>query len=229
MPAYMTALSMTSVSFIAIMDLLTPILFVIISTLVTKDKLTHNAFIGILFAVLGGSVILLLPVIFNWSGVTGFGLVPALLLFVHMMTTAGSPVILRKLNTGGLPLMPILAIFLTEAFIFSSILALVMHGPESFTTLATMPTWCWIILPFQAIIITIIFRWLNTKSYENLGTATTASIDYLYYALAIGMPLVLLGEELPAEVFVGGLLIIIGIVFVRRHPHPHIFRAHRRM
>ncbi|MCL1929943.1 DMT family transporter [Candidatus Saccharibacteria bacterium] len=221
-PAYIAAISMTEVSFVAIMDLLTPILFVIISTLATKDKLTRNAFIGILFAMLGGSIILLLPMIFNWSGVSGFGLIPVLLIAVYMLVDAGRPVVLRKLNTGGLSLMPILAIFYCQTLIVSSVLALTVHGPESFTAVTTLPSWGWAIILFQALFFSVAVSWLNTKAYENLGTATTASINYLYYALAIALPLILLGEKLPLEVIIGGTFVIIGIIFVRRHPHKHV-------
>lgn len=228
-PAYIMAMSMTNASFIAIMDLLTPVIFVIISTLVTRDKLTRNAFIGILFAVLGGSIILLLPIIFNWSGVAGFGLVPVLLILAYMITDAGFPVVLRKLDTKGLPLMLILAIVFSETFIISIILALTVHGPESFTALTTLPPWGWAIFLFQAVALSIAFRWFNTKAYEHLGTATTASVNYLYYALAISLPLILLGEQLPLEVIIGGIFIVIGIIFVRHHPHSHLHRTHGHM
>jgi len=228
-PAHMVALSMTSVSFIAILDLLVPILFVIISTLATKDKLSRNAFVGISFALLGGSVMLLLPAIFNWPGVNGFGLLPVLLMAISMIIAASSPVVLRKLNTNDLPLVPILTIFYMVAFVISGILSLTVHGPGSFESLITLPSWAWIIVFSQAVLLSAIFRWLNIKAYENLGTATTASVDYLYYALAVCLPLLLLGERLPPEVIIGGLLIVVGIVFVRRHPHKRMHRPHRRV
>jgi drug/metabolite transporter (DMT)-like permease len=228
-PAYVTAVSMVNVSFIAILDMLTPILFVIISTLVTKDKLTRNAFIGILFAILGGSIILVLPMFFDISSMTGIALLPLLLIILYMLTDATFPVMLRKLNTGGLPLMPMLAIFFSETFVISAILALTVHGPQSFTALTNLPIWGWVALLFMSVGLSVAFRWLNTKSYEHLGTATTASVNYLYYALAIGLPLVLLGEEMPFEVVIGGVFIVIGIIFVRRHPHPHLHRPHSHM
>ena len=220
-PAYTIAISMTNVSFVAIMDLLTPILFVIISTLVTKDKLTRSAFAGVLFAVLGGSIILVLPTIFNWPTATGFGLVPVMLVLVYMITDAEMPVALRKLDTRELPLMPILAVFFGETFIIAAGLTLVLHGTTPFASLMTLPLWGWAILLFQAIGLSVAFRWLNTKSYEHLGTATAASVNYLYYALAIGLPLLLLGENLPLEVVIGGIFIVIGIYFVRHRTQLH--------
>jgi drug/metabolite transporter (DMT)-like permease len=224
-PAFYMAVSLSSASFVAVIDLLTPILFIIISTIATKDKFSRNAIVGILLAVFGGSIILILPLIFNWSFMA-VNLAAVLCMLVFIVIDASWPVALRKLNTAGVPLIMILAITFVETFIVSTILALTVEGPAIYTPLVTLPIWGWAIILFQAIGLSIAFRWLNTKAYEHLGTATTASVSYLYYALSIGLPLLLLGEELPAEILIGGVFIIIGIIFVRRHPHFHIHGAH---
>jgi drug/metabolite transporter (DMT)-like permease len=195
---------------------------------VTKDKLTKNAFVGVLFAILGGSVILILPMFFDWPGMTGMGLVPLLLVILFMLTDATFPVALRKLNKE-LPLMLLLAIFFSVTFVVSIILALTVHGPQSFAGLANLPMWGWLIAVFLAFGLSVAFRWLNTKAYEHLGTAATASVNYLHYALAIGLPLALLGEELPLEVIIGGIFIVIGIIFVRHRPHPHVHHTNSHM
>jgi drug/metabolite transporter (DMT)-like permease len=222
-PAYMLAIASSSASFVAILDLLTPIMFIIVSTLVTRDKFSRNAVIGILFAVLGGSVILLMPLIFDWSFMNvGWAAVAAMLVFI--VIDAGWPVVLRKVNSNGVPLVMILAIAFFETFVVSTGFALASGGVGVYEGLVELPLWGWASLVFKALVLSIAVRWLNTKAYERLGTATTASVSYLHYALGIGLPILLLGEKVPVEILVGAVLIVTGIIFVRRHPH---LRVHR--
>lgn len=219
-PLHTAAIAYSSVSFIEVVNLASPIIFAIISILVTRDKLSNYAVTGFLFAILGGLAITLLPTLLGTtSTLSSFGWAPLLMQVIVIIMAAAWTVYLRRMNESGLSLTPLIGIGFTASFLVSIPLAIADGGPEVFSEIGNLSLNGWMMIGYLAIVITILSRIIRTKAYEKIGTVSYASLDYLYYFMAIAAPIIILGETLSWEMIVGAVLIIIGIILTRKHTH----------
>lgn len=226
-PFHAAAIAYSSVSFVEIMNLSAPIVFAIVSILITRDKISKYATTGLLFAVLGGIVIVIIPLLLGDGAITVFGWQPVVLQGIVIVQAAFIPVFLRKMNEEGLPITALLGISFIGAFLISIPLAIFDGGPAVFSEISNLSIWGWIMIIYMAVIISILSRVVRTKAYMHIGTASYASLEYLYYFLAIISPLLLLGESLSWELVVGAILIIIGIIFTRKHSTKKSHMTHK--
>ena len=219
-PLHTAAIAYSSVSFIEIINLAAPIVFTIISILVTRDKLSRYAVTGLLFAVLGGLVIMVLPTLLGTTGaINSFGWMPLAMQGVVIIMASAWTVYLRRMNESGLSMAPLIGIGFTASFLVSIPLAIADGGTEVFSEISNLSINGWLMIAYLAIVITILSRIIRTKAYEKIGTASYASLDYLYYFMAIAAPIIILGEVLSWEMVIGAILIIIGIILTRKHTH----------
>lgn len=217
-PFHVAAIAYSSVSFVEILNLSAPIVFAIVSVLITRDKMSRYATTGLLFAILGGIVIVVLPLLLGSGAVFEYGWQPIVLQGIVIIQAAFVPVYLRKMNEQGLPMTALLGISFIGAFLVSLLLAIMDGGADALSEASSLSVSGWIMIAYLAIVVSIISRVARTKAYMHIGTASHASLEYLYYLLAIVMPLILLGETLSWELVLGAILIIIGIIFTRKHP-----------
>ncbi|MDR1300653.1 MAG: DMT family transporter [Candidatus Nomurabacteria bacterium] len=222
------ALSLTSVSFVSILDLFSPIVFVIFSALIVKDRITRHAIAGMMLAVLGAVVIVVLPMVIGSGAVIEFGWLPLLLMMGFIIIEGTYPVYLRKVNETGVPIFSVTFIGFVWVAITSTIATFFVHGADSFAKIGELSPTGWLVIAYGAIMISIIARAANIKIYEKIGTATTAAISYLYYFLAILLPVLIFHENLSWEMFVGAALVIAGIFVTRRHPHKYKHVIHHK-
>jgi uncharacterized membrane protein len=103
-------------------------------------------------------------------------------------------------------------------------LGFIMQGADALNDVANLSWQSWLIIAYMVLAISIAARWLNTKSYEHIGTATTAAGNYFQSVLSAALPIVILHETLTWEMLVGGGLIIAGLICTRAHSTSH--RAH---
>jgi len=225
-PLHAAAIAGSSASFIEVLNLSYPIIFSIISILVTRDKLSKYSAAGLLMAILGGVVIILLPIILGSGTILTFGWLPVALQGITIVLGAISIVYLRKMNERGIPLTFLLGMGFIAAFIASIPLAMMDGGTSVFSQIGNLSVEAWAMIVYMAVIISVVAHMIKIKAYENIGTASYASLDYFYYALAITLPVFILGEVLSWEVIVGAVLIIIGIIFTRMHHKKTKYRHH---
>jgi drug/metabolite transporter (DMT)-like permease len=223
---YISAIAESSASYVAILLLLTPIIFGIMSAIFTKDKISKNAVIGILFAILGGTAVILLPVLMN-SSVGYFGLVPILLIGVYILLHAAFPVVLRRENETGVPIVMVMAIQYTVGTIVCIIWAATTVGGGVFTEMASMSGTDWLLMAYLSVGFCVILRQLSIKAYEKTGTSTSVAVNYFGQVLAVAFPVIMIGETISPELAVGMALIIIGIVITRKHHIKHL-EKHRK-
>jgi drug/metabolite transporter (DMT)-like permease len=227
---FAVSIAQSNAVFVAILDMLVPIVFTIISTMVIKDKISKHAFLGLMFAIAGGLLVVVLPAIFEGGGqLTEFGLAPVLFLLAFVVIDAVYPVFLRKTNEQGVPLPFILLISYILVTLTSGIFTLAFNGPETFNGLSQLSTQGWLGILYLVLVVTLASRLLNTKAYEHVGTAVSATVGYLYYVVAIFLPVLTLGEELSIWMIAGSVFIILGVVFARRHKHPHHHSVHHKL
>jgi drug/metabolite transporter (DMT)-like permease len=184
--------------------------------LLTKDKITKNSVVGILFAVLGGSIVILLPVLLN-SSVGFFGFGPLIILAFYVLLHSAFPVVVRRENESGVPLIMVLAIQYLFGAIASVAWASLTVGERIFGEIAEMSLVDWLLILYLSVGFCIILRQISLKAYEKTGTSTTVAVNYLGQVLCVIFPVLVIGEDLSWEMILGAVLIMIGIILTRRH------------
>jgi drug/metabolite transporter (DMT)-like permease len=196
--------------------------------MITHDRINRRSLVGLLSAIAGGIVVVVLPLLLG-SDFGNFGWLPIAMMAVFIIIDAIFPVYLRKFNEKGVPVFTLLFFSFTIASIVSALLAVIFHGPDTFTrTLAIATPWHWALMLFLGLFVSVIHRAFSTKAYENIGTASVAVISYLYYFLAVFLPVVLLHEIVSWEMLLGVALIILGIFLTSHKQHRHFPLHHHR-
>lgn len=211
----------TSASFWAILSLTTPIVFVILSTIITKDRISRNKILGFMLAVLGGMVIVALPH-FSDGSAKNFGAVPVILMFIEGICISLEIIIYRRENERGTPLVVILGTFY---FVWAVIAAIITLLTGKMGQMQHVTSNNLLIIVYLAIVASIIYNTVFTGFYRHIGTTSAATMQYFKKSLTILMPIVVLGETLSWPVALGTFLIIIGVVVVQRKPKRNIKSA----
>lgn len=207
----------TNASFQAVLSLSTPIVFVIISTILTKDKVTRNKIVGFLFAVLGGTVVVALPYLGSASSVN-YGSLPVVLMFVQAICISFEILVWRKENERGAPLVVILGVFYFVWAIIAGIMAVVFGETGQVQNISTTNL---LIVIYLGLIASIFYNAVFTGFYRYVGTTSAATMKYLKKALTIIMPIIVLGEAMSWQIALGTFLIIVGVIVVHRKPRAH--------
>jgi drug/metabolite transporter (DMT)-like permease len=202
----------TNASFQAILSLFTPIIFVIISTIVTKDRISRNKILGFLFAVLGGMVMVALPNLGHGS-VTNFGSIPVILMLVQALCISVETIVWRRENERGTPLVVILGTFYFVWAIIAGVMALILGETAQIQHLTINNL---AIVVYLGIIASITYNAVFTGFYRRIGTTSAATMKYFKKSLTILMPIVVLGETLSWQIALGAFLIIVGTVVAHK-------------
>ncbi len=200
----------TNASFQAVLSLFTPIVFVIISSILTRDKVTRNKIVGFLFAVLGGTVMVALPHLGSVSA-TNYGSLPVILMFIQAICISFEILVWRKENERGTPLVVILGVFYFVWAVIAGIMAVLfgeIHQVQNLTTTSLL------IVIYLGLIASIFYNAVFTDFYRYVGTTSAATMKYFKKALTIIMPIIVLGEVMSWQIALGTLLIIMGTVIV---------------
>jgi drug/metabolite transporter (DMT)-like permease len=230
-PLINLATQYSSASFVAILAMLVPVVFAIISVAATHDRVSRSALTGILFAILGGMIVIILPLVLQ-DNVGWYGWLPLIFIGIYILIEAALPVYLRKSDEAGLPLPVVMITQFALVAVVSLVMSLIMNDGvgELVREVRGLSLSGWGMILYLALIVTVISRWLTTKAQENIGTATSTTIMYLYQVLAVAAPVLILHENLSPEMIAGAGLIIVGIWLTRKHHrhHPRIMYATRR-
>jgi drug/metabolite transporter (DMT)-like permease len=202
----------TNASFQAILSLSTPIIFVIVSTIITKDRMSRNKILGFMFAVLGGMVMTALPN-FSHGAVTSFGPLPVVLMLVQGLCISIEAIVWRRESELGTPLVAILGVFYFVWAIIAAAMALLFGQANQIHHLSVNS---WLIVGYLGIIASITYNAVFTDFYRHVGTTNAATMKYLKKALTIVMPIIVLGETLNWEIALGILLIVIGTIVAHK-------------
>lgn len=220
---YHYIIATTNASFQAVLSLLTPIVFVIISTMLTKDKVTRNKIVGFLFAVLGCTVMVAIPNLGNTSAMN-FGSLPVALMFIQAICISFEIIIWRKENERGTPLVVILGVFCAAWSLIAGIIAISLGEVNQVQNLSITN---FLIVIYLGLIISILYNVVFTNFYRYFGTTSTATMKYFKKALAIIMPIIVLGEVMSWQTTLGTLLIVIGTIVVHNKPKSRSSKNHR--
>ncbi len=219
--AYVWAIKLSQASYVAILTLLTPIVFVIDSMRMTNDKISKKAFIGLVLAIVGALLIVVLPIALKDNGSFVFYPAATILALINSLTFPLAIINYRKANENGVPMVSLMSI--TSIFIFCiSFIFIIALGLD----ISNISMGSWLGILYSGLAVAFLARILNIASYEHIGSVITSILQYLETLIAIVLPIVLLNENISKELVIGGALILMGVVIAEYHKTPHHKHIH---
>lgn len=220
--SYSAAISLSQASYVSIIALAMPIVFIVYSILMTRERIRSRSIFGIAVAVTGAFLVVALPMILSGEVTNDFPPLATVFAVIDCLAFPLAIIFSRKANDNGLPIM---ASFGVSAFVVTAVclvLSSIFIDPVVYTALGSIDVIVAVV--YSAIFVALIARMLNVASYERIGSVAVSGVSYIESLLSILLPLLLLGEVISIELVIGGLMILIGVYFVETVHHT---RAHR--
>lgn len=222
--SYVKAISLGSVSFLSLFNLITPIMFILYSVLIMREKLKKQALVGLLVSAVGAFILIGLPLIDGRSIDSSTPLIASIYALIEAVLFPLLIILPKKANDNGMPVMMAFAIAgVISALFYFAVLLFTGHAGDIAVSLQSNNIW--IACVYSAIVVGFFARWLNVITYERLGSVVIAVLSYAQYVLAVIVPIIILGENFSIISAISGSLILIGIIIAERH-HPEIHSKH---
>lgn len=223
--SYVWALKLSQASYVSIITLLSPIVFILLSVKLDNGKITRRALAGVSLAALGALTIVALPVALSQNQPFVFYPSATILALVNCVTFPLAMLAYKKADNHKIPM---LASFSLSSWIICliNIVALIIAKP-----IITTPNVGLLFgIFYSGVMVALISRFIGVRSYEHVGTTVTSALWYLETLLAILLPVLILGEKLSVEMIAGGMLILAGVYLIehrksthhKHHLHMHI-------
>lgn len=230
---FAVAIDLSTATYVALLTLLHPVMLVIFSIKMTNDKVDAKRMTGFSLAALGALLVIAAPLISAGNADIRFYPLATMLVLVMIVTYPLAIIFTRKANESRVRLPIVSAIFIQTftIFIFSLVAAIITNNLESPTAIASNKNTILAIL-YSGVLICIIDRVLNVKSYEHVGSAVNGGLAYMGIFISIIVAVVTLGETLSLTAVLGGIVILIGVIITdhklpRKHRHnQHLLRHH---
>lgn len=224
--SYVSALKSAPASYVTIITLLTPIVFIIYASRFAGERFDSRSLAGVSLAAAGALVLVAGPVALKQHGNFVFYPVGTLLTLLNTLTFPLSIIFFARANKRGVPMTALMGV--STATTLTCVVGLAIltrtHVPVPTPHVAAVAL-------YSGVMVAVIARSLNIASYEYIGAVVTSSLEYTESLLAIMLPVLVLGERLSPEMVVGGVLILLGVFVVehhksRHHIHHHVFHHH---
>ena len=207
-------------SFASVMALSFPVIFVVLSAWLLREKLTHRTIAGVALAMIGALVIILIPFAVAHQG-TVFYPMGILLSLVNGVSSALATIYMRRTHQAGVPLMASVGLNAWVAALVSLLLFVLLGDADKTPTGGTFVA----AVLYSAIGVSILARIVSVKLYEVTNSAFVGVIMYIQTFASIIIPVLLLGEVLSLPIIIGGLLMLIAVYIIESHKTLH-FQLH---
>jgi drug/metabolite transporter (DMT)-like permease len=214
--SYVGAIQLSQASYVAIIALGMPIVFILYSIAMTGERVRSRSVVGVSLAVVGAFVVVAWPLIAGGS-VGNYNGWATVLAVVDVLVFPLAIIFSRKANEHGMPVMASFGISSIVVATTSTVLAFIFVGAAGYAAAWNPQTVLAVI--YSAIAVALIARLLNVMSYERLGSVVTAGLSYIENLLAILLPLIILGETITSELITGGFLILVGVYIAETQHH----------
>jgi transporter family protein len=222
--SYVKAISLGSVSFLSLFNLITPLIFILYSVLIMKEKLKRNSIIGLLIAAIGAFILIGLPLIDGRSIDSNTPVIASIYALIEAVLFPLLIILPKKANDHGMPVMMAFAIAaVINAFFYLTLMIFTGQTGQLFVSIQSSSILISCI--YSAIVVGFFARWLNVITYEKLGSVVIAILSYAQYVLAVIAPIIILGESFSAVSAISGILILVGIIIAEKH-HSQIHTKH---
>lgn len=215
------AIEQSQASYVAILTLMTPIIFIFYSIKINKEKLNRRSFAGITLAAAGAFTVIALPVVLRQGSDFVFYPLATLLVLVRSLSFPLAIIYAKKAHDAGAPIMAAMGVSSLVVFILSCIMMPFVTG-GMLPILQSGDLWG---LLYSAFAVALLARLFNIVSYEKIGAVASSTLSYAEAFLAVLLPIFVLHEKLSVEVVLGGVLILVGVYLVEHHKLPHAKHA----
>lgn len=196
-------------SYVAILQLLAPLMLVIYSAMIFKEKVSIWAITGILLGISGATILIGVPYFTNYAGSGMIYPTATILMLFNALMYPLYTIHVRKMN--GSQKIPMFSI-LGYVYLFVMVLSLVAWVGRGARLPAELSWHIWVVVMFSGLIVSGIARAAQIWSYEKIGAVPIVLLTYLEVLLAILIPVVLFAERVTIYMALGGLLIVLGIL-----------------
>lgn len=214
--AYALAILHSQASYVSIITLITPVIFIALSSKIFKETINRRVITGITIAMMGAMTLVVLPIAISQQGTAFYPLATALALINCFVYTIAI-IFMRRANEHGVTMPSVIGV---SAW-FAALVCLVLFLLVGDKTAMPNDTSYWLAVGYSGIIVALVGRALNIWSYEHVGAATMSALGYFETLVAILIPVAVLGEKLSVEMVIGGIFILLGVYIVEHHKHPH--------
>lgn len=230
------AIELSTASYASIVSLLSPIILVLLSNKLIKEKVVPRAVAGVTLAAIGGLLIVALPAMLHGSAGSEFYPMATVLVLISCIGLPISVIYQRKSNEGGVPF-SVYAGFTAVVVVFAVLIVSVFESGgvnHIVTDIAGLSFWGWAAVVYSAFVVSFMSRTLWIKSYEHMGSAVSSGLSYLETLMGIVLPMLIFNEKLSTELIIGALMVMIGVYLTesrprggRHHYSTHLHYLHR--
>jgi len=214
--SYVWAISLSQASYVTIITLLSPIIFICYSVRLNKEKISHRSIAGISLAAAGAFTIVALPILLKQGSVSQIYPFATVLSLINTLSFPLAIIFSKRAHDAGAPLLATLGVSAWVIFLSSVITVPLSLGGEEITINHRILFGAL----YSAVMVALISRLLGILVYERLGAVTSSLLAYLETLIAVILPVLLIKEILSKEMVVGGIFILIGVYVVERHKVP---------
>lgn len=209
------AIRISSASYVSIVALLYPIILIAVSVWAFKEAVTRRILAGVGFGVIGGVVLLIVPLVFS-KGSMEFNVWATVLSICNLVFLAIATAIMRKMSERQVPFSVQIC---SSSLIIAIIAGAIILGGGGTAIPETIDGNFWVAIVYAGIGVTIFTRAISMAAYTHLGAATIGVLHYVQVFLAIALPVVILGETVSISMVLGGVLILVGVYILEHHKH----------
>lgn len=224
------ALKYSQASYVVVLALMSPIMLILLSKRMIKERISRRAVMGISIAALGALIAVALPIMIKTGASFTFYPLATILIAINCIFFPLGIIYLRKAHEAGLPLTAASGITSVVILVVCGTISLVLHGvtTEQFNNLTTN---MWLAVLYSSVIVAFVARIMSVSSFERIGSVATSGLSYINTIIAIIIPVLILDEQLSSAVVLGGALILLGVYLTeqhrsRHHPHIHSLKHH---
>lgn len=227
--SYVVAVDRSQASYVAIIELLMPIIFIFYSMVLMREKISRRAAAGITLAALGAFIVVVVPIAFaNQPEAFVIDPLATVMVLVNCLTFPLGIIFSRKAHEAGLPLMTTFGVSSIVVLFASLVMAMMWANWSSVSSIVQSPQVMMIVL-YSALITSLLVRVMNVAVYQRVGSAAQGGFAYSESILSVIIPILVLGEQLSVEIVIGMALILSGLFVIeshhnwkhRRHLHGH--------
>lgn len=225
--SYVFAISLSQASYVSVINLGIPILLMIYSVYLTRERVTRNAMVGISIAALGAFTIIGFPLLVGQGFSSEFNPLATMLALFNVAAYPLAIIFSRKATDNGLPITTTFGVSASVTLAVSIVVALIFGGAFPLTEVIARPS-ILLMIAYTALAVSLLARMLTVLSYKHLGSAVTGGLYYVEGFASILLPIIVLGERMTSEMLAGGILILLGVLVAETHRHPivHEERQH---
>ncbi len=217
--SYVFAINLSQASYVAVINLGIPILLMVYSVYLTRERVTRNAMVGISIAALGAFTIIGFPLLIGQGFTSDFHPLATVLALLNVAAYPLAIIFSRKATDDGLPLTVAFGVSSSVTLAVSLGVAVLLGGAFPFEAIATQPS-ILLMIAYTALGVSLLARMLTVLSYKHLGSAVTGGLYYIEGFASIMLPILVLGEHMTSEMLFGGILILLGVLVAETRRHP---------